>query len=697
MPRLKRWFRGLYWIGACLVLAAVGLRLVAQDEVIPLPQQGSGLSGSDVVAEFTFYYPETWSEVQQEGIPFGGKAIAQLDTNRPQLLAILLVMQGQDAASAVQDADFYTYPVTGIIGEVQTFTLDDRDAAVLSGVLVDTRRTTIAALNLNDDFYALIQVVGETGDLEEAQPLMFAILESVTLDQVTATNGALIASSEDDNEQLCRYKVTATIESVTAVNAEEATGTYDFGRPGDQITFTYGLGPLDGTNRVNVGARNDYLQRWQADLMPQQQVNGVGALTRYICEDNFGLYFQLQEDDSTVFGPIQTDLGTPIVITLFSGDRIIELDGTKTYTFVGDTQDGNFEYRIDYALAYIEEPVREIDLTPTLTPSVTPTPTQTQTPTASATYTPTSTPTATDTPTITPTASDTPTVTPTPTLDIPATFAAIEAAQTDLAATMTAIVNPPTLDPLQALEATQTELAAVQATFFATTHPSETPTATDTATATGTATRTPTATSTPTVTPTPSITPTASNTPTATNTPRATMTPTQTVCPGSLPARLLPEMRALVIPGGLPNVLRDGPGFSSNNIGELPGETTFFVTDGPRCFDNTTWYEVDGRGWTAEGNNGEYWIEPVVDLIDPNTNRNNLCLATSFSGAANRRNGPGTSFDIVGYVSVDQFAQVIGQQVSTSGYTWWQLLDGSWVRSDVTVLSGRCNNVPFVD
>jgi hypothetical protein len=95
------------------------------------------------------------------------------------------------------------------------------------------------------------------------------------------------------------------------------------------------------------------------------------------------------------------------------------------------------------------------------------------------------------------------------------------------------------------------------------------------------------------------------------------------VC-GELPTRLVNGSIGRVIPGGAQNNLRQTGDLTALKIGELaPGET-FTVMDGPFCNGDIAWYLVgDGTtpaGWTAEGVDGDYFLEPQVtdaQLIRP--------------------------------------------------------------------------------
>jgi hypothetical protein len=84
--------------------------------------------------------------------------------------------------------------------------------------------------------------------------------------------------------------------------------------------------------------------------------------------------------------------------------------------------------------------------------------------------------------------------------------------------------------------------------------------------------------------------------------------------------RLAAEMQARVTPG-LPNNVRSGPSQTDPIIGEIPGGGIFTVVDGPHCDDNgLLWWQInfDGLlGWTAEGRDGDYFVEPIPGLALP--------------------------------------------------------------------------------
>jgi hypothetical protein len=93
-------------------------------------------------------------------------------------------------------------------------------------------------------------------------------------------------------------------------------------------------------------------------------------------------------------------------------------------------------------------------------------------------------------------------------------------------------------------------------------------------------------------------------------------------CPGAPPPRLTGSYQGRVTPGE-PNNVRDEPSTAGNLAGTIPGEGIFYVYDGPVCADGYVWWQInyeDIYGWTVEGANGEYWVEPYppVTVLEGN-------------------------------------------------------------------------------
>ena len=83
-------------------------------------------------------------------------------------------------------------------------------------------------------------------------------------------------------------------------------------------------------------------------------------------------------------------------------------------------------------------------------------------------------------------------------------------------------------------------------------------------------------------------------------------------CPASLPTRLVVGQTGHVTPGS-PNNLRAGASSSTEKIGEIPGGGAFTVLSGPICSNGLNYWQVSYNGqsgWTAEGRDGAYWLEP---------------------------------------------------------------------------------------
>lgn len=71
------------------------------------------------------------------------------------------------------------------------------------------------------------------------------------------------------------------------------------------------------------------------------------------------------------------------------------------------------------------------------------------------------------------------------------------------------------------------------------------------------------------------------------------------------------------------------------------------------------------------------------------------CTITA-SQNVNRRDGPGTSFNIADVLPAHQRMSVDGQTTGTDDLVWWELNDGTWVRSDTVSESGDCESLADV-
>jgi hypothetical protein len=88
--------------------------------------------------------------------------------------------------------------------------------------------------------------------------------------------------------------------------------------------------------------------------------------------------------------------------------------------------------------------------------------------------------------------------------------------------------------------------------------------------------------------------------------------PRPEACPGGKEPRLTVGHFGKVTPGAANNVRKE-PTTRSLIVGKIAGGETFTILSGPVCAQGLTWWEVsfnNFKGWTAESNNTEYWLEP---------------------------------------------------------------------------------------
>jgi hypothetical protein len=72
------------------------------------------------------------------------------------------------------------------------------------------------------------------------------------------------------------------------------------------------------------------------------------------------------------------------------------------------------------------------------------------------------------------------------------------------------------------------------------------------------------------------------------------------------------------------------------------------------------------------------------------------CEITS-GGTVNLRQGAGTNFAVAGSLSAGTAVTATGQAQGSDGFVWWNLADGSWVRSDVVNEAGDCAALPVAE
>lgn len=94
-----------------------------------------------------------------------------------------------------------------------------------------------------------------------------------------------------------------------------------------------------------------------------------------------------------------------------------------------------------------------------------------------------------------------------------------------------------------------------------------------------------------------------------------------------------------------------------------------------------------GASQTARCDGRNMWVYTLPETTNPG-----VCEMRTV-GIVNKRSGPGTNFEIVAELPPQFTAAIIGQTEGDDGFTWWQLEDETWVRSDVVAVSGDCGTL----
>ena len=84
-------------------------------------------------------------------------------------------------------------------------------------------------------------------------------------------------------------------------------------------------------------------------------------------------------------------------------------------------------------------------------------------------------------------------------------------------------------------------------------------------------------------------------------------------CEGTQVSRLREGFYGRVTDNGFANNLRSEPSLTAELLAQIQGGETFTIITGPVCAEGYAWWEISyqgQRGWTVEGNNRTYWLEP---------------------------------------------------------------------------------------
>jgi WD40 repeat protein len=72
-------------------------------------------------------------------------------------------------------------------------------------------------------------------------------------------------------------------------------------------------------------------------------------------------------------------------------------------------------------------------------------------------------------------------------------------------------------------------------------------------------------------------------------------------------------------------------------------------------------------------------------IVQPGVTNTGGCVLTARASEVNLRAGPGTAYDLLGKLALNQQVQAIGWMTGEEGFTWWQLTNGAWARGDAFI------------
>lgn len=146
----------------------------------------------------------------------------------------------------------------------------------------------------------------------------------------------------------------------------------------------------------------------------------------------------------------------------------------------------------------------------------------------------------------------------------------------------------------------------------------------------------------------------------------------------------LPQRPALAIgkrgrvKAGKGNNLRSAPSTEGERIGGIPAGGEFEVVGGPAHSVRYTWWQVDYNGqvgWTAEGLDGEYWLEVIGEQGVPRVSSlgRGKRARVAISSGINVRQAASTGAQRIGSLVQGNEFLITDGPVIQDGYTWWQI------------------------
>jgi len=152
--------------------------------------------------------------------------------------------------------------------------------------------------------------------------------------------------------------------------------------------------------------------------------------------------------------------------------------------------------------------------------------------------------------------------------------------------------------------------------------------------------------------------------------------------PGPIPCLLtrFPHMQvgySGIVSPGIPNNLRAQPSQYGQILASMSAGESFAVLAGPMCSENLVWWQVNYRGkvgWTVEGQNGSFWIDPLTCIGFQESRISVGKYARVTPGLPNRlRSMPSTRSLSLALIQPGATFSVIGGPVCAEDTIWWQV------------------------
>ena len=156
-------------------------------------------------------------------------------------------------------------------------------------------------------------------------------------------------------------------------------------------------------------------------------------------------------------------------------------------------------------------------------------------------------------------------------------------------------------------------------------------------------------------------------------------TPIPNICHPTQNPHMFVGYTGIVSPG-LPNNLRAQPSLGASLLASMSSGGTFIVLAGPTCAEGLAWWQVNYGGivgWTVEGQNSQFWIDP---LVCPGFQLSRLAAnryARVTPGLPNRlRASASTYAATLMLIPAGGRFIVIGGPVCSESAAWWQVSYG---------------------